>query len=83
MVQNEIMHPDAKQLAEFGLGKLNPAASAEIESHVSGCDSCCETLRSLEDDTFVNLVREAETASDLQPAAISGSPKPNSDGIGQ
>jgi hypothetical protein len=34
---------------------------AQIESHVAACDSCCEALASVPDDTLLQLAREAAT----------------------
>ena len=68
----EQTHPSREDLAEFNSGKLGTAESTEIELHLAGCDSCCEMLTSLPDDTLVSLLREAET----DPAIGSGEDGP-------
>ncbi len=52
-------HPQKEQLIAFGLGKLGPAAASAVEQHLEACDTCCETLLGMKDDTFCGLVREA------------------------
>lgn len=53
------VHPAPDQLSDFALGRLEPAAIGVIEEHLSACGACCDTLRQLQPDTFVSLVREA------------------------
>lgn len=50
-------HPQQQQLVDFGLGKLEPDQTSEIEEHLDYCEQCHETLLSLADDTFTGLVR--------------------------
>ena len=57
MNQPASKHPDGQQLADYGLGRLEPTESGEIERHVASCDSCCETLAKLTSDTLLELVR--------------------------
>jgi hypothetical protein len=45
-------HPSADELAAFSQGRLTPAVQADIEEHVSACDTCCEALRTAPGDTF-------------------------------
>jgi anti-sigma factor RsiW len=52
-------HPDAEQLKAYGLGQVAAVEAAEIESHVTGCAVCCQTLCSLPDDQLVALLRQA------------------------
>lgn len=55
------LHPSDDQLNAFSLGQLPPADAAEVESHISACVPCCETLLHLStDDTFVALLQDAE-----------------------
>jgi uncharacterized protein (TIGR03067 family) len=53
------LHPDADRLAAFRLGKLGEDELAEVERHVADCASCCQTLKSLADDSFVSLLRQS------------------------
>jgi len=57
-------HPSAAQLEEFGLGKLPAAEMAAVEKHVAACESCCNTLRDVFDDTIVGLARAAAEQQD-------------------
>ncbi len=60
-MSEQATHPSREELSAFSLGQLTPAAAAELESHISECQPCCETLLSLSsDDTFVELLQEAE-----------------------
>ncbi|HEY7309418.1 MAG TPA: serine/threonine-protein kinase [Gemmataceae bacterium] len=54
-----LAHPGTEQLCAFGLGQLDAAKAAEIESHVAGCAVCCQTLWSLPDDRLVAVLRQA------------------------
>lgn len=64
-------HPDPAQLEAFGLGRLDNAAMAVIEEHVSFCDSCCEAIRDVSDDRFVSLLRDSYSTLSEPPAPIS------------
>jgi serine/threonine protein kinase len=55
-------HPSLEQLAAFNAGRLDPQGQATVESHVAGCDTCCERLRSLPADALAGLVRVAGAA---------------------
>lgn len=60
-----LSHPSAKRLGAFVSGRLSPEEANDIESHISECDQCCETLVSLSAaDTFVDLLHEAGNAGD-------------------
>lgn len=52
-------HPAKDQLTAFGLGTLDPPEAEKIAEHLDSCPVCGETILSLEDDTFVSLVRNA------------------------
>ena len=54
-----LTHPEHDVLSAFGLGKLPPERSREVESHIAECEPCCETLLNLQSDTFVDLVRSS------------------------
>jgi serine/threonine protein kinase len=59
------LHPSDDQLNAFSLGQLPPADAAEVESHISACDPCCETLLQLStDDTFVALLQDTKKPDD-------------------
>jgi serine/threonine protein kinase len=63
MNQAQQTHFTLEQLTAFGHGELNDAEHAEIENHVTECDTCCQILRNLPDDTIVAMLREqAETS---------------------
>jgi uncharacterized protein (TIGR03067 family) len=57
------LHPDPRQLAAFRLGTLAEGELAEVERHIADCDSCCQVLRALPDDSFVGLLRRAAPAA--------------------
>lgn len=53
-------HPSEKKLNAYNRGLLSPDEAVAIESHISDCEPCCETIVSLSsDDTFVGLLKEA------------------------
>ena len=53
-------HPSREQLSAYNLGQLPPDEAVAIESHISECEPCCDTIVSLSsDDTFVGLLKEA------------------------
>jgi serine/threonine-protein kinase len=54
-------HPSADELAAFAQGRLGPEAMHSVERHVATCDSCCEQLAAVPDDTLIHLAREAAT----------------------
>ncbi|MEO1618376.1 MAG: protein kinase, partial [Planctomycetota bacterium] len=54
-------HPSRQQLSAYNLGQLSAEEATTIESHVSECEPCCDTIINLaSDDTFVGLLREAK-----------------------
>ena len=55
------IHPDRDLLAEFAIGRLPESDSIEIESHLSECEACWETMLDLPNDTFVDLIRRADS----------------------
>ena len=67
----------------FGLGRLEPALAEDIESHLENCQSCCDTLLNLGDDTFAGLVRKSSAAAaTAQTIAVPGTVGDNVDGAG-
>src|SRR5690349_15723262 len=74
MANHEPGHPDRELLAAFVQGRLDPDREAELEAHVTECDSCCEQIQAVPDDPFVALLRAAgvppapsETPESLRP----------------
>ncbi|HRX77771.1 MAG TPA: zf-HC2 domain-containing protein, partial [Pirellulaceae bacterium] len=57
VVDIHTQHPTAEQLRAFILGKLTAEEHDRVEEHVGGCDSCCEALGSIPDDTLINQVK--------------------------
>ncbi|WP_254513071.1 protein kinase domain-containing protein [Anatilimnocola floriformis] len=55
-------HPTAAALLAYGQGRLSPGEMSAIETHLAGCDSCCELLAATPDDTLMIRAREAATS---------------------
>lgn len=54
-------HPSPAELSAFSLGQLAPDEASVVETHVSECQRCSETMLGLSsDDTFVGLLQEAK-----------------------
>jgi anti-sigma factor RsiW len=61
----KLTHPTQEKLSAFSLGQLPSEEAAVIEAHVTECQPCCETLLNVSDeDTFVELLKEADRAPD-------------------
>lgn len=73
-------HPSRAQLSAYNLGQLPPDQATAVESHISECEPCCDTVISLSsDDTFVGLLKEArELAVDQTPDHDRQGAKPSS-----
>ncbi|MEZ6120446.1 MAG: protein kinase [Pirellulaceae bacterium] len=57
--------PEPNELAEFLCGKLTDDRLCELESHLTECDACGDTIRALNvEDTFANLFSEQADSSD-------------------
>jgi hypothetical protein len=54
-------HPSAEALRAYGLGRLAPEATAALEEHLAGCETCCELLESAPADAFLDRLRSADT----------------------
>lgn len=55
-----IAHPSQEQLNAYNLGQLPPDEAVAIETHISKCEPCCDTIINMSaDDTFVSLLKEA------------------------
>ena len=58
-------HPSVDELTAFNIGMLPPENASLIESHISDCEPCCETLLNLcSDDTFVGMLQQADDPDD-------------------
>lgn len=54
-------HPTPDELNAYSLGQLPSAQANAVESHVTVCTPCAETLMELSaEDTFLGLLREAD-----------------------
>jgi serine/threonine protein kinase/formylglycine-generating enzyme required for sulfatase activity len=62
MANAEAVHAPAERLAVYAQGRLDDPEMAEIEEHLSWCDSCCRTIRDQPDDSFVARLRSRSTA---------------------
>src|SRR6516225_7950218 len=72
-----LAHPQIDQLIAFGLGKVSPTESAEIERHVAECDACCQKLRTIPGDSLLALVRSADTKTRSPSDANKAEPFPH------
>ena len=59
MSDKSTKHPNKDQLTAFGLGTLDPSEAEKIAGHLDSCPACGETILSMQDDTFVSLVRNS------------------------
>ena len=77
-------HPTREELSAYSLGQLPQERAVAIDSHISECQTCCETIVGISsDDTFVGLLKEARQLPTDQtfdhgvvPAASSGQDVP-------
>ncbi|MCA9061016.1 MAG: hypothetical protein KDA85_21035, partial [Planctomycetaceae bacterium] len=59
-MSEQSLHPTPEELSAYNLGQLPQERAVAIDSHISECQSCCETIVSLSsDDTFVGLLKES------------------------
>lgn len=59
-MSEQIAHPSEEKLSDYNRGLLSPDEAVAIETHISDCEPCCETIVSLSsDDTFVGLLKDA------------------------
>jgi WD40 repeat protein/predicted Ser/Thr protein kinase len=70
----QVPHPPRDQLAAFGLGQLGPEESVAVEDHIGQCDSCCQFLKEVPDDTLVGLLRNNGTHSEFGVADAKDDP---------
>ncbi len=59
-----VVHPSPDTLAAFGQGRLRPEDQEEVERHVADCESCCQALRRMPDDTLMGRLRQAKQADE-------------------
>lgn len=63
MVEPKV-HPTPESLSAYGLGQLPPKETLAVESHISECGPCCETMLGLKsDDTFIEQLKEANQST--------------------
>ena len=68
------MHPSREELSAYSLGQLPDERAVAIDSHISECEPCCETIVELSsDDTFVALLQEARQLPTDQTVDLDGS----------
>lgn len=54
-------HPSKEELNAYSLGQLPEDVAVAIDSHISECQTCCETIAGLNsEDTFAALLLESE-----------------------
>ncbi len=73
MAEQSLDHPDPARLVAFGRGILFDDEMAEVESHVAGCEQCCQVLSTLPDDEFVGSLRTAHNDLHLATSLWSAS----------
>ncbi|MGF1583194.1 MAG: protein kinase [Gemmataceae bacterium] len=56
-------HPTGEQLEAFCLGLLPPRELEQVAEHISVCEQCCRTLAAVQNDTVVDLARQAKEAA--------------------
>ncbi len=54
-------HPSSAELRSFAHGRLGAQEMAVVERHIAQCDSCCQVLENVPEDTLVQMAREAAT----------------------
>ncbi len=62
-----LTHPTREQLEAFGLGLLSPRELEEVAEHIEQCEECCRTLASVQNDTVVELARQAKVSTGHTP----------------
>ena len=73
-MSNRNQHPSVEELTAFNIGLLPPENASLVESHISDCAPCCETLLNLcSDDTFVGMLQKADDPDDEMTKDFSSS----------
>jgi serine/threonine protein kinase len=77
-------HPDAQQLAAYGLGCLDEADAASVHDHLETCEECRAAVEALADDTLAALVRAAAgrvgSSAEAATVAPDSAPSPSPSG---
>jgi len=60
-------HPDLERLAAFRVGNVDPEELTQIEQHLAGCPSCCQSLKGLPDDSLVERMQKPFSILALPP----------------
>src|SRR5947209_15820371 len=63
MPDSRTKHPSQQQLADYGLGKLPPAALAAIHAHLTDCEPCRRQVEEQLPDSFIGQLRGAQGAT--------------------
>jgi len=61
-------HPTPEILRAFGQGKLDASHAARIEQHLLVCALCCDKLKDVPADSFIDLLRETQPDAKQRPA---------------
>ena len=69
MPEPAVRHPSPDQLAAFGLGQLDEAASAAVETHLNLCDSCRTAVEDAPPDSLVLALRDPARTEQTTGAA--------------
>ncbi len=73
-------HPTREELGAYSLGQLPQKRADAIDSHISECQPCCETIAGISsDDTFVGLLKEARQLPTDQTVDHGSAPASSSD----
>ncbi|MCA8992224.1 MAG: protein kinase [Planctomycetaceae bacterium] len=60
-MNQQALHPSQEELSAYSLGHLPEERAAAIDSHISECEPCCETIVNMSShDTFIDLLQEAQ-----------------------
>ncbi|WP_052639885.1 protein kinase domain-containing protein [Zavarzinella formosa] len=62
-----LTHPPTEDLAAFGLGLLDEAATQAISDHLAECEECQQAVAVSPGDTFTDLLAGAKTVLDAPP----------------
>jgi serine/threonine protein kinase len=58
--------PSEPMLRDFGLGKLDAASAETVSLHIETCPDCRQRVAGVSGDSFVDLLREARDAVDME-----------------
>ncbi|MFO0843475.1 MAG: protein kinase [Gemmataceae bacterium] len=72
MPEGHADHPSAKELSDFGLGKLPRPTADTVAAHLESCAECLSRLEGQRPDSFVGRLRDA--APKGSPATIADAP---------